>query len=147
MTTVPEESPLYPLLPLKGDGEPADIIILTTDQWDEFRTERRTDRRVRFVQSVLLAVAVAAALLLVREAYYEQRSRRELGAANQVILRTIAEQTSPERQAQQDAAVKQIVLTVDCNNRKVTEEALNAIARQRPDLFRQITLTDNCPKE
>lgn len=144
MTTphIPEESPLYPLVPLKEDGEPADIIILTTDQWEEFRRERRTDRRVRFVQSVLLAVAVAAALLLLREAYYEQRSRRELGVSNQVILHNIEEQTSPEHQAAQAAAVNEIVIRVDCNNRKATEDAINELAAQ--GLIRPVDITSNC---
>lgn len=142
MTDIPEESPLHPLLPLTEEGERADIIILTVDQWEEFRTERRTDRRVRLVQSVLLAVAVAAGLFLVQQAWQEQKARREVAAANQVILRNIDEQTSPERQAAQAAAVDQVVIRVDCNNRKATEDAINQLAAQ--GLIKPIDITANC---
>lgn len=146
MTDIPEEHPIHDLLPIHPDDQPSDVIILTASQWGEFTRERKTDRKIRFWQSIFLAIAVVTGVWLSRASFYEERDRKELVAGTQALLKQIDEQTSPARQAAQDKAVADIIVTVDCNNRRVTEEALNQIQLQRPDLFNRITLTSNCPK-
>lgn len=146
MTDIPGEHPIQDLLPLHPEEETASVIILTEAQWNEFTKERRTDRKVRFWQSVFLAIAVVTGVWLSRASFFEERDRKDLVAGTQTLLRQIDAQTSPSAQAARERSVADIIVTVDCNNRRTTEEALNQIQQQRPDLFNRITLTTNCPK-
>lgn len=143
---IPEEHPIQDLLPLHVEEGASDVIILTSDQWNEFTKERRTDRKVRFWQSIFLGIAVVTGVWLSRASFYEERDRKNLVAGTQTLLRQIDEQTSPERQAAQDKAVADIIVIVDCNNRRAMQEALDQIQMQRPDLFSRILLTSDCPQ-
>lgn len=60
------------------------------------------------------------------------------------VVGYIDDQTSPERQAEQEAALNSILITIDCNVRISFQEALDELERQgilEPD---SVVITDNC---
>jgi hypothetical protein len=58
-----------------------------------------------------------------------------------VIVRDIDKRNSPETQKAQAEALEQIIMRVDCNTRKIIEEALNDIAAENPGLAFNIKIT------
>lgn len=106
------------------------VVMLTGPQWEEYQSNNRWMKRALFGLLTMLAITFMILLWLAND--------------NHSVLGTIKRQTSPAAQKRQQDAVNDIVITIDCNNRKATQDAINQLAAQ--GIIKSIDVTAACRK-
>lgn len=115
------------------------VVVIPVDEW---KADRKRTRRRDLVQTGLIVLALAAIAFLVKDKIDSETERKAQATVNQAILEDIARQTSPERARQQEEFLNGVLVKIDCNNRQVTQDAINQLAEQ--GLVDPIDITAMC---
>lgn len=135
------------------DNEPileaGTTVILTHEQWEEFRASNRSLRRRAWAMVALAVIAMSALAIgqLAQQGRDHDRDLRdqrlaELAQDNHDALQILQRVTSPDAAAAQQHTLDEAIIRIDCNNRKAVEDAINQLAAQK--LIRPIHVTKTC---
>lgn len=109
---------------------PATMVVLDPEQWEYVRNRGNFWKWIAVI-SVLLAVAAISTLLIDRVLDSQQDSRLEtLAEENHDALEILQAQESPETIAQREAALSQLLVVVDCNQRRAIQDLADELVTQ-----------------
>ena len=87
-----------------------------------------------------LVLVVAICLSLIAESVSSWLTWDVANNTNKLVS-DVDFRNSPENRAEENRALEEIILRVDCNSRKAIEEALNEIALETPSISFDINIT------